>query len=311
MKFAQTPLSRILIGSLALLLVTVLFVRFIQSTSGQDEAQSNDSRQYRARKINLALRRTAHHLLRLAGDSTSRIPAVEQPNPHTFRVSFSRSFNYDSLPALLQASLQIHAVAGPYDVAVLDCARGKLQLGYSHRDLMSSGPVPCTGRSMTAGCYVLQVTFEPLAPASPPSMRWPLIALAGLLTGVAFIMWRRSAQTSEPEVQPVSSMDSAIRFGQSQLDVASQRLMSGSSLHNLTYRETKLLRLLVSHPNELLERNQILKLVWEDEGITVGRSVDVFISRLRKLLQNDPTIRIAAVHGVGYRLEVLSEANPK
>ena len=304
MNLAQTPLSRILIGSLALLLVGVLFVRFIQGTSGQDEAQSNDSRQFRTRKINLALRRTAHHLLRLAGDSTSRIPAIQQPNSHTFRVSLSRAFNYDSLPALLQASLRIHAVTGPYDVAVLDCARGELQLGYSLRDLTGSGPVPCTGRSMTDGCYLLQVTFEPLPPASPPAMGWPLAAGAGLLTGLAFIMWRRSALINEPAVQPLTLSDNGIRFGQSRLDVSNQLLTSGLSQHNLTYRETKLLRLLVSHPNELLERNQILKLVWEDEGITVGRSVDVFVSRLRKLLQNDPTIRITAVHGVGYRLEV-------
>jgi DNA-binding winged helix-turn-helix (wHTH) protein len=308
MKFAQTSVLRILTGGMALLLVSVLFVQFVGSSSGPNEAQSDDSGKYRAGKINLALRRTAHHLLRLAGDSTSRIPAVEQTNAYTFQVSFSRAFNYDTLPALLQQSLRLHKVAGAYDVAVLDCARGELQLGYSLHDLLTSGPVPCGGRSMAVGCYVLQLTFEPVAPAPQPSVRWPLVALVGLLSGVAFIMWRRSARTRGAVHQPGSSLANAIRFGQSWLDVSNQLLTSGSSQHNLTYRETKLLRLLVSHPNEVLERNQILKLVWEDEGVTVGRSVDVFVSRLRKLLQNDPTLRIAAVHGVGYRLEVQSGA---
>lgn len=304
MKITHTPSLRILTGSLIVLLVGMLFVRFVGSTPGPNEAQSTDQKQYRAEKVNLALRRTAHGLLRMAGDSTSRIPAVVQTNPHTFRVSFSRAFNYDSLPALLQQSLRLHHVSGAYDVAILDCANGELQLGYSLHDLLANRPVPCEGRAMAAGCYVLQLTFEPVAPGPQSSVGWRLAALAGLLSGVAFIVWRRSAKTSEPVSPLSSSPDQAIRFGQSWLDVGNQLLNSGSSQHNLTYRETKLLRLLASHPNELLERNQILKLVWEDEGITVGRSVDVFVSRLRKLLQDDPTIRISAVHGVGYRLEV-------
>lgn len=305
MKLTHPPLLRILISSVSLLLIGLLFARFVSSASGTNAVRSDASRIYRAEKINLALRRTAHHLLRLAGDSTSRIPAIEQPNLHTFRVSFSRAFNYDSLPALLHQSLRLHKVAGAYDVAVLDCASGKLQLGYNKQDLLASGTVPCGGRSLIAGCYVLQVTFEPLAPEQQPSTQWPLLVLAGLLSGAAFIVWRRSARTSMPVSQPTSSPNHALQFGQSWLDVNSQLLMSGSSQHNLTYRETKLLRLLVSHPNQVLERSEILKLVWEDEGITVGRSVDVFVSRLRKLLQNDPTIRIAAVHGVGYRLEII------
>jgi hypothetical protein len=306
MKLTHPPVLRILISSVALLLICLLFARFVSNASGTNAVRSDASQTYRTEKINLALRRTAHHLLRLAGDSTSRIPAVAQPNPHTFRISLGRAFNYDSLPSLLKHSLQLHHIEDGYDVAVLDCAHGELQLGYNERDLLGNGPVPCGGRSLTAGCYVLQVTFEPLAPAPQPSTQWPLLALAGLLSGVTFIMWRRrSARTSEAVAQPLSSPNHALQFGQSWLDVNSQLLMSGSSQHNLTYRETKLLRVLVSHPNQVMERSEILKLVWEDEGITVGRSIDVFMSRLRKLLQNDPTIRIAAVHGVGYRLEII------
>ena len=59
-----------------------------------------------------------------------------------------------------------------------------------------------------------------------------------------------------------------------------------------------------SHPGQLLERERILREVWADEGILVGRSVDMFVSRLRKKLAADPTVGIAAVHGVGYRLEL-------
>ena len=71
----------------------------------------------------------------------------------------------------------------------------------------------------------------------------------------------------------------------------------------LTFRETKLLRLFATNPDRLLERDVILRQVWADEGVLVGRSVDVFVSRLRKKLAADPSVGIAAVHGVGYRLE--------
>ncbi|MBK8554245.1 MAG: winged helix-turn-helix domain-containing protein [Lewinellaceae bacterium] len=59
----------------------------------------------------------------------------------------------------------------------------------------------------------------------------------------------------------------------------------------------------VGKPNQILPREQILQDVWEDEGIMVGRSLDVFVSRLRKLLQDDDSIKIMSVHGIGYRLE--------
>jgi DNA-binding response OmpR family regulator len=83
-----------------------------------------------------------------------------------------------------------------------------------------------------------------------------------------------------------------------------QILSSGNIDHKLTYREAKLLRLFVSNVNQLLERDSILKAVWEDEGIIVGRSLDVFVSRIRKILQDDTSVQIVTLHGVGYKLQV-------
>jgi DNA-binding winged helix-turn-helix (wHTH) protein len=301
---------RLVTASLFLGLAGLLVVQLAGFASVADESPQSQ-------KINLALRRTAHHLLRTAGDSTSRIPAVQQPNPQTYRVELGRALDYDQLPDLLQASLRLHQVTGAYDVAVLNCADGELQLGYTVNDLNSDKSVPCGGRSMVAGCYVLQVTFAtPIPPRWTAStqlpMSWPLFALGGLLlVGLLLPVWQRTGRVIEPEKPPIPETPGQLQFGRSCLDLTNQQLMSGSSQHNLTYREAKLLRLLVSHPNQLLPRDQILKSVWEDEGVTVGRSVDVFVSRLRKLLHDDPTVRIVAVHGVGYRLDVQLNATTK
>ncbi|MBO0948455.1 winged helix-turn-helix domain-containing protein [Fibrella forsythiae] len=303
----QSPLViRLVAGSGFLLLLGLLFLQF---TSNVPADASTETGKRRSEKINLALRRTADLLLRASGDSSSRIPAVEQVNTQTFRLAVGRSFKYDRLPALLHESLQRHKVSGTYDVAVLDCATKQVQLGYSVNDLLGSTPVvACTGRSTIDGCYTLQLTFDGSAPVERQTPFWPFLAVGGLFAGVLVIAWRQASQVRStaialsPEVPTV--IPNQLRFGQSCLNLDSQTLTSGPEQHNLTYREAKLLRLLANHPNQVLERDQILKQVWEDEGVTVGRSLDVFISRLRKLLSSDTTVKIAAVHGVGYRLDV-------
>lgn len=295
-------------GTVGLLLLGLLFTRFIQPQPAANQTREAD-------RINLALRRTAHHLLRAAGDSTSRIPAVQQTNAHTFRLPLSRAFDYDTMPGLLRASLQLHQITTPYDVAVLDCGTQTLQLGYSVRDLTDEQPVPCGGRLMAAGCYVLQVTFTtpPALPLTWPV--WPVLAALGVMTGWLLIRQRRPGQSEAADGAMTSEAGSMqpptdqVRVGRFCFDYTKQTLTSESARHTLTYREAKLLRLLASHPNEVLAREQIQRQVWEDEGIIVGRSLDVFISRLRKLLSDDPAVRIATIHGVGYRLEAPVEAH--
>lgn len=98
---------------------------------------------------------------------------------------------------------------------------------------------------------------------------------------------------------------SLLQLGKSTLDLVNQKLIVNKIQKDLTYRETKLLQLFCRNQNKLLERDLILKAVWEDEGVLVGRSVDVFVSRLRKLLKEDDTVKIVNVHSVGYRFEVL------
>ena len=72
----------------------------------------------------------------------------------------------------------------------------------------------------------------------------------------------------------------------------------------LTVKESKLLYIFFSAPNVIIDRNELQKEVWENEGVIVTRSLDMFISKLRKKLDKDPSVRIVNSHGVGYKLEV-------
>ncbi|MEM9526363.1 MAG: winged helix-turn-helix domain-containing protein, partial [Bacteroidota bacterium] len=84
-------------------------------------------------------------------------------------------------------------------------------------------------------------------------------------------------------------------------DPTAQLLIISGEKQELTYRESQLLRYLMQRPNEVLSRKDIHDAVWGAEGIMVGRSLDVFVSRLRKKLQAAEGTKIQTVHGVGYR----------
>lgn len=76
---------------------------------------------------------------------------------------------------------------------------------------------------------------------------------------------------------------------------------------SLTRKEAALLKLLCLNQNKLLPREIALKSIWGDDDYFIGRSMDVFISKLRKYLKADPSISITNVHGTGFKLEVLDE----
>ena len=97
---------------------------------------------------------------------------------------------------------------------------------------------------------------------------------------------------------------SVLRVGNSTLDINNLLLDANGEVTRLTYKECKLLQMLFRHAGKLIQRDVFLKTIWEDNGFFVARSMDVFVSRIRKYLRNDPTIRIENIRSVGYILKV-------
>lgn len=93
-------------------------------------------------------------------------------------------------------------------------------------------------------------------------------------------------------------------IGRYRFDYNNQLLTLDNEIITLTNKEARLLKMLVQHKNQVVERDLIMKSIWENEGYFVARSMDVFISKLRKYLALDSAIKIKNIHGVGYRLEV-------
>lgn len=91
-------------------------------------------------------------------------------------------------------------------------------------------------------------------------------------------------------------------IGEYLLDSKRQLLTFRDQQISLTTKESELLELLYRHRNEILERNYALKRIWIDDNYFNARSMDVYITRLRKYLKKDPAVRILNIHGRGYRL---------
>lgn len=91
-------------------------------------------------------------------------------------------------------------------------------------------------------------------------------------------------------------------LGKLKFDTQKQQLINGDSVIKLTTKESELLKLLCTNANKVLERNLALKTIWVDDNYFNARSMDVYITKLRKHLKDDPSVEIINVHGKGYKL---------
>lgn len=91
-------------------------------------------------------------------------------------------------------------------------------------------------------------------------------------------------------------------IGKYQFNAITQELFFNETVTKLTTKESELLKLLCQNINEVLDRNYAHKKIWPEETLSNTRSMDVYITRLRKLLSNDPQVEIMNVHSKGFKL---------
>ena len=119
-----------------------------------------------------------------------------------------------------------------------------------------------------------------------------------LVLKIEVFLKRRNIITVRPPGSAILSL------GLFKFDPDNQQLIFGNKVHSLTRKENELLLLLSSHPGQIIKREEILRKVWGSDHFFASRSLDVFISRLRKILNTDPRIRIENIHNTGYRLKI-------
>ncbi|HEX6889415.1 MAG TPA: response regulator transcription factor [Chryseolinea sp.] len=121
-------------------------------------------------------------------------------------------------------------------------------------------------------------------------------SLEELFYRIEVFMKRSSVQLNQSE--------KVFSLGHFEFDFSNLVLKNSKTEKLLTQKEAEVLRLLYQNRERVLKREEILKQVWGDDDYFMGRSMDVFISKLRKYLKEDASIQIVNYHGVGFKLEI-------
>ena len=247
------------------------------------------------------LRRIGHELLLQSGDSTSRVLPVNKIAENEYQIRFENNLTFqpDSLVNTTRHLLAKDPLAGDYVVNVLNCGNASVAYGFAISGNKKDDIVACSGRVQPAACYMINIRFEP---------KGLLIAKNGYLLGslpfLAFVgfIFLRSAKPRRALANHQSG--NIFNLGPVLFDAKNRNLLINGKTIDLTGTETRLLLIFASSPNETIERSRLQKEIWEDEGVIVGRSLDMFISKLRKKLELDPNVKIVVVRGKGYKLEI-------
>lgn len=272
---------------------------------------------YDEKHIEVSLRMIGHQLLLTAGDSTSRVlPIIRSENRYSIQFESEFAFLPDDLIATVNRVVKETDMAKAYIVEMETCETGEVIYTYQVYEEEKWNTIPCKGRAQPKSCYRLSLTLnntEATAVASLPTIADPsvglppetspvnyvaialLFVLIAMGTGLFFLWKRKRTPMIDPNLIPL---------GGYYFDKHTTELLIENERIKLTSKEADLLLLLYNAVNTTIERDVILNKVWGDEGAYVGRTLDVFISKLRKKLDADSRVKIVNIRGVGYKLVI-------
>lgn len=253
-------------------------------------------------RIKVAMRSIGHELLLQSGDSVSRVLAVKAVQGR-YQIEFAEKFqlNPSDLVTTVKEVVLKSKVANNYLVEVEYCGSHEVVYSYQVGGLADSELIPCGGRLLPKNCYKIFFTILDVRPkhqelASNSFFTTASISLVlGAIVFIGLIFYGRGRKP-QYKADP-----NTIWIGDYSYDKKTMILSYKGTETELSSKEADLLLLLYSEENKVLERENILKVVWGDKGDYVGRTLDVFISKLRKKLAADPNLKIVNIRGIGYK----------
>ena len=148
-------------------------------------------------------------------------------------------------------------------------------------------------------CYLIEVKF---IYKTQNNFLKIVLKIALVLLLIYFII--RFYKSRKEETKKAVSKENSIDIGSFLFYPHQKKLVQKAAEISLSKKECELLEIFVANKNQIIKREELTKKVWEDNGVFVGRSLDTYISKLRKRLQNDASIQLINIHGVGYKLEI-------
>lgn len=288
-------------------LFTIVFAALFGMANKNQEVANNQH-------LEVSMRMIGHQVLLSLGDSTSRVLPIERDG-NVFKIPFESEFRFsgDSLGIVIDSVIAVTGIAEEYIVQFITCNSN--QVAHSYEVGVVSDVMACQGRSQPRGCYYLQITIvspaldqpEPseaieagdglLVTYSEPLKLIGFLVLVVVILVLLIVILKNRNRNSESD-------SDIVQLGEYVFNRRTMELILGNERIELTSKECDLLQLLYESVNDTVERDTILRMVWNDEGDYVGRTLDVFISKLRKKLEADSRIKIANIRGVGYKLIV-------
>ncbi len=281
-----------------------IFMMCMAGISGSLKSQPTTN----VKQIKAALRRIGNEVLLANQDSVSRVLPIEQEGS-SFKINFESSFSFDPglLASIVEKELDRSRINNRYILEVEDCDSGKVVYSYEVFYAEKEDLIPCNGRMQEYGCYSLLLQMD-LAELSIDASQdrsdakiWYLIVFAVLAGLLGFYLFKR--KRSSAMARAVEG-DEEFAIGLYRFQPERGELIFDSLKQELTGKESELLLALYNSRNKTMKREDLLQAVWGDEGDYVGRTLDVFVSRLRKKLEHDPSVKIQNIRGVGYRLVI-------
>jgi len=269
-------------GACALLVVSVLIMRV-------------PDKKYLETKTELALRAIGDGLLRLHNDFNTPVPPIHQNDSRTLQLGFVSAIGIhpDSLVTLTLKHLN-EKIAQKYTVGVRDTHVDEIVYLFEV-DHSNGHNISCLGRVLPIANYVIEVQINEdkwasVLQANTPALTTASIALLLLFFGGAFFMKKKPLQHNANEVV----------WNGLQLDLDLNTIKTNHVNIQLTTKETQILAMLFRHTGNLVSRESFLQQIWLKDGVVTNRSLDMYISRLRKKMKVFSNVQIVNQHGKGY-----------
>ena len=267
----------------------------------------------------VVMRLIGHNILLASGDVSSLVLPVEKIEDR-YKIHFGREFKLDpqTWGSVIDSVMNANDLSHYYRVEIEKCDGDTVVHSYEFSDSIQPFGNACSGRILPNDCYNLFITLmdslgtdKSLIVINPQTgnkavleemkinyfKSFLLVMVIVLPIGLYFYFRKKN--------KPLSKFDSeVIPIGKYMFDKRNMTLFIENKKTSLTSKEADLLYVLYTSANTVLQRENILSEVWGDEGDYIGRTLDVFISKLRKKLSADSNLKIVNIHGVGYKFVV-------
>lgn len=247
--------------------------------------------------LEVILRDLGHQLLLTAKDSSSRVLPVKKLNEHTYQISFQNDFGFisDTLINLVQRTFQKNALVNDYIVNLRNCKQNETVFAFEINN-QTGDLTPCRGRTLEVSCYVIEIELL-------KKNKFNSFLLLLLIIPLSFVgFYVKDKFRKKEEAAPIFDNNDYIQLGNFRFYTDNNVLKIENTSITLSEKETKALKIFAENINQIVEREKLMKEIWEDEGIVViSRNVDVLVSKLRKKLSDDNSIKFINVHGRGYK----------